>query len=97
MKWILNYINKENYLKKLIRYDFDKENDSGYSFISNLIYNSRIVKYLVENTKKLIQNITNKISNSKAYNTYNKIFPYAFFCSSILFVPSIYICKNKLK
>ena len=90
-------INKENYLKKLIRYDFDKENDSGYSFISNLIYNSRIVKYLVENTKKLIQNITNKISNSKAYNTYNKIFPYAFFCSSILFVPSIYICKNKLK
>ena len=90
-------INKENYLKKLIRYDFDKENDSGYSFISNLIYNSRIVKYLVETTKKLIQNITNKISNSKAYNTYNKIFPYAFFCSSILFVPSIYICKNKLK
>jgi len=90
-------INKENYLKKLIRYDFDKENDSGYSFISNLIYNSRIVKYLVEITKKLIQNITNKISNSKAYNTYNKIFPYAFFCSSILFVPSIYICKNKLK
>ena len=90
-------INKENYLKKLIRYDFDKENDSGYSFISNLIYNSRIVKYLVENTKKLIQNITNKISNSKAYNTYNKIFPYAFFCSSILLVPSIYICKNKLK
>ena len=90
-------INKENYKKKLIRYDFDKENDSGYSFISNLIYNSRIVKYLVENTKKLIQNITNKISNSKAYNTYNKIFPYAFFCSSILFVPSIYICKNKLK
>ena len=82
-------INKENYLKKLIRYDFDKENDSGYSFISNLIYNSRIVKYLVETTKKLIQNITNKISNSKAYNTYNKIFPYAFFCSSILFVPSI--------
>ena len=90
-------INKENYKKKLIRYDFDKENDSGYSFISNLIYNSRIVKYLVETTKKLIQNITNKISNSKAYNTYNKIFPYAFFCSSILFVPSIYICKNKLK
>ena len=90
-------INKENYLKKLIRYDFDKENDSGYSFISNLIYNSRIVKYLVETTKKLIQNITNKISNSKAYNTYNKIFPYAFFCSSILLVPSIYICKNKLK
>ena len=90
-------INKENYLKKLIRYDFDKENDSGYSFISNLIYNSRIVKYLVENTKKLIQNITNKISNSKAYNTYNKIFPYAFFCSSILLVPSMYICKNKLK
>ena len=90
-------INKENYLKKLIRYDFDKENDSGYSFISNLIYNSRIVKYLVEITKKLIQNITNKISNSKAYNTCNKIFPYAFFCSSILFVPSIYICKNKLK
>ena len=90
-------INKENYLKKLIRYDFDKENDSGYSFISNLIYNSRIVKYFVENTKKLIQYITNKISNSKAYNTYNKIFPYAFFCSSILFVPSIYICKNKLK
>ena len=90
-------INKENYLKKLIRYDFDKENDSGYSFISNLIYNSRIVKYLFENTKKLIQNISNKISNSKAYNTYNKIFPYAFFCSSILLVPSIYICKNKLK
>ena len=90
-------INKEKYLKKLIRYDFDKENDSGYSFISNLIYNSRIVKFIVENTKKLIQNVTDKVNNSKAYNTYNKLFPYAFFCSSILFLPSIYICKNKLK
>jgi len=90
-------INKEKYLKKLIVYDFDKENDAGYSFISNLIYNSRIVKYVIENSKKLFQTIKDKVNNSKLYTSCNKLFPYAFFCSSILILPSIYICKNKLK
>ena len=37
-------INNEKYLKKLIKYDFDKENDAGYSFFSNLIY--KIKQYL---------------------------------------------------
>ena len=90
-------INKEKYLKKLIRYDYDKENDPGYSFISNLIYNSRIVKYIVENSKTIYQAIKDKINNSKVYITCNKIFPYAFFCSSILILPSMYFFKNKLK
>ena len=89
-------INNEKYLKKLIKYDFDKENDPGYSFFSNLIYNSRLVRYIVEKSKKLFETIKDKINSSKVYNNYNKIFPYAFFCSSILFLPSIYICKNKL-
>ena len=90
-------INKEKYLKKLIIYDYDKENDAGYSFVSNLIYNNRLVKYVIENSKKLFQTIQDKINNSKTYNTCVKIFPYAFFCSSILFLPSLYIYKNKLK
>ena len=90
-------INKEKYLKKLIIYDFDKENDGGYNFVSNLIYNSRLVKYVVNCSKKLFQNIKDKVNNSKVYNTCNKLFPYAFFCSSILALPSIYIYKNKLK
>jgi len=90
-------INKEQYLKKLIKYDYDKENDAGYSFFSNLIYNSRIVRYFVEKSKKIIEDVNNKIKKSKIYNTYNKFFPYAFFCSSIFLLPSIYIFKNKLK
>ena len=90
-------INKEKYLKKLITYDLDKENDMGYNFISNLIYNNRLVKYVAEKSKKLIKMIKDKVNNSKVYNTYNRLFPYAFFCSSILIVPSIYIYKNKLK
>ena len=90
-------INKEKYLQRLIKYDFDKENDAGYSFFSNLIYNSRIVKYVVENSKKLYEKIREKINKSKVYNTYNKLFPYAFFCSSLLALPSIYLLKNKLK
>ena len=90
-------INVEKYLKKLIVYDYDKENDAGYSFFSNLIYNSRLVKYVIENSKKLYQTIKDKINKSKTYNSCVKIFPYAFFCSSILFLPSLYIYKNKLK
>ena len=90
-------INKEKYLQKLIKYDFDKENDAGYSFFSNLIYNSRVVKYVVENSKKIYDEIKDKICKSKAYNSYNKIFPYAFFCSSIIALPSIYLFKKKLK
>ena len=90
-------INKDKYLKKLIIYDYDKENDAGYSFFSNLIYNSRIVRYFVENSKKIIQEVSDKIKKSKIYISYNKFFPYAFFCSSIFLLPSIYIFKNKLK
>ena len=90
-------INKEKYLTKLIKYDFDKENDPGYSFFSNLIYNSRLVKYMVEYTKKIYKNIKEKITNSKTFIISNKVFPYAFFCSSILIMPSIYIFKNKFK
>ena len=90
-------INKDQYLKKLIKYDYDKENDAGYNLFSNLIYNSRIVRYFVEKSKKIIEEVNNKIKKSKIYNTYNKFFPYAFFCSSIFLLPSIYIFKNKLK
>ena len=55
------------------------------------------MKYVVENSKKLYEKIREKINKSKVYNTYNKLFPYAFFCSSLLALPSIYLLKNKLK
>ncbi len=88
-------INKEKYLKNLVKYDYDKANDTGYNPLANLLFNSRFVKFVIENSNKLYNNINNKIKNSKAYNTYNKIFPFAFFCSSILILPSIYIFNNK--
>ena len=88
-------MNKEKYLENLIKYDNNKGNDGGYNPLANLIFNSRFVKFFVENSNKIYKKIKNKITNSKAYDAYNKIFPYAFFSSSILLLPSIYILNGK--
>ena len=88
-------MNKEKYLENLVKYDNNKGNDGGYNPLANLIFNSRFVKFFVENSNKIYQKIKNKITNSKAYNAYNRIFPYAFFSSSILLIPSIYILNGK--
>ena len=90
-------MNKENYLKNLIKYDYEKGNDAGYNPLANLIFNSRFVKYVLDKSIKLYNNIKNKITNSKAYDTYNQIFPYVFFSSSILLVPSFYLLKGRSK
>ena len=72
-------INKEKYLKNLIKYDYDKGNDAGNNLLANLLFNSRLYKFVIEGSNKLYTNINNKFTNSKVYKTYNKIFPFAFF------------------
>ena len=88
-------MNKEKYLENLIKYDYDKGNDGGYNPLANLLFNSRFAKFVIDNSNKLYKKFNDKINNSKAYKAYNKIFPYAFFCSSILIVPSMYLLKGK--
>ena len=88
-------MNKEKYLENLIKYDYDKGNDGGYNPLANLLFNSRFARFVIDNGNKLYKKFNNKINNSKAYKAYNKIFPYAFFCSSILIVPSMYLLKGK--
>ena len=87
-------MNKEKYLQNLIKYDYDKGNDAGYNPLANLIFNSRFVKFAIEKSIKLYNNIKNKMTKSKVYNTYNNIFPYVFFSSSILIIPSMYLFKS---
>ena len=87
-------MNKEKYLQNLIKYDYDKGNDAGYNPLANLIFNSRFVKFAIEKSYKLYNNIKNKMTKSKVYNTYNNIFPYVFFSSSILIIPSMYLFKS---
>ena len=88
-------MNKQKYLQNLIKYDYEKGNDAGYNPLANLLFNSRFAKFVIETSNKVYKNVNNKITNSKAYKAYNKIFPYAFFCSSILLVPSMYLLNGK--
>ena len=88
-------MNKEKYLENLIKYDYDKGNDAGYNPLANLLFNSRFVKFVIDKGNKIYKKINDKINNSNAYKAYNKIFPYAFFCSSILVVPSMYLLNGK--
>jgi hypothetical protein len=90
-------IRKEKYLKNLIKYDFEKGNDGGYNPLANLLFNSRFVKFVIEKSNKLYKDANDKIINSRAYKAYNKVFPFAFFCSSILIIPSIYIANYQSK
>jgi len=90
-------ISKEKYLKNLIKYDFEKGNDGGYNPLANLLFNSRFAKFVIEKSNKLYKDSNDKIINSRAYKAYNKIFPFAFFCSSILIIPSIYIINYQSK
>jgi hypothetical protein len=88
---------KEKYLKNLIKYDFEKGNDGGYNPLANLLFNSRFAKFVIEKSNKLYKEANDKITNSRAYKAYNKIFPFAFFCSSILIIPSFYIANYQSK
>ena len=90
-------ISKEKYLKNLIKYDFEKGNDGGYNPLANLLFNSRFAKFVIEKSNKLYKEANDKITNSRAYKAYNKIFPFAFFCSSILIIPSFYIANYQSK
>ena len=90
-------MNKEKYLENLIKYDFDKGNDAGYNPLANLLFNSRFAKIIIDKSNKLYKNINDKITNSNAYKAYNKIFPFAFFCTSILVLPSIYLFNHESK
>jgi len=90
-------ISKEKYLKNLIKYDFEKGNDGGYNPLANLLFNNRFAKFVIEKSNKLYKDTNDKITNSTAYKTCNKVFPFAFFCSSILILPSIYIANYKSK
>ena len=90
-------ISKEQYLKNLIKYDFEKGNDGGYNPLANLLFNSRFAKFVIEKSNKIYKDSNDKIINSRAYKAYNKIFPFAFFCSSILIIPSIYIINYQSK
>ena len=86
-------MNKNLYLKELIKYDFDNGNDNGYNTLANLLFNNKYSKYLVDKLNKFNSNINEKFKSSKTYIMGKKIFPFAFFCSSILILPSIYIFK----
>ena len=63
--------------------------------MENLLFNSRFVKFVIDKGNKINKKINDKINNSNAYKAYNKIFPYAFLCSSILVVPSMYLLNGK--
>ena len=89
-------MNKDKYLGNLIKYDFDKNNDNVNSPLANLIFNSKLINYIVNTSQKIYNKITKQITQSKIYNTYVKAFPWFFFGSCIFVVPSTYLFTNKL-